>query len=72
MVFVRIGYVYPSRTPVLRGVTNLLGAVWAVMMLGVVWFLPDVPRVLIVSSLFFPIYYAALSFWLHARRRALA
>ena len=29
LVFVRIGYVYPSRTPVLRGLTNLLGAVWA-------------------------------------------
>jgi len=70
MVFVRIGYIYPSRTPVLRGTTNLLGVVWAVMMLGVVWLLPDVPPALLVGSLFFPIYYAALSFWLHARRRA--
>lgn len=70
MVFVRIGYVYPSRTPVLRGVTNRLGAVWAAMMLAVVWLLPDVPTPLLAGSLFFPVYYTVLSFWLHARRPA--
>ena len=68
MVFVRIGYVYPSRTPILRGVTNVLGGIWALMMLAVVWLLPSVPGVLLVGSLFFPVYYTVLSFWLHARR----
>lgn len=68
MVFVRIGYVYPSRTPVLRGATNLLGTVWAAMMLAVVWLLPDVPGGLLIGSLFFPVYYTVLSFWLHVRR----
>jgi phosphatidylcholine synthase len=68
LVFVRIGYVYPSRTPVLRGVTNVLGAIWAVMMLVVVWYLPDAPPALLIASLFFPVYYAVLSFWLNARR----
>jgi|SRR5687768_14984579 phosphatidylcholine synthase len=68
MVFVRIGYVYPSRTPVLRGLTNLLGAVWALMMLSVVWLLPDVPGWLLIVSLFFPVYYTVLSFWLNTRR----
>jgi phosphatidylcholine synthase len=68
MVFVRIGYVYPSRTPVLRGLTNLLGAVWALMMLAITWLLPDPPRLLVIGSLFFPVYYTVLSFWLHARR----
>src|SRR5688572_10860132 len=61
MVFVRIGYVYPSRTPVLRGTTNVLGALWAAMMLAVVWLLPDVPRTLLIASLFFPVYYTVLS-----------
>lgn len=68
MVFVRIGYVYPSRTPVFRGLTNLLGGLWAVIMLAVVWLLPDAPRWLVIVSLFFPVYYSVLSFWLHARR----
>jgi phosphatidylcholine synthase len=69
MVFVRIGYVYPSRTPILRGLTNALGALWAVMMLAVVWWLPDAPRPILIGSLFFPVYYAVLSFWLHAKRQ---
>ena len=69
MVFVRIGYIYPSRTPVLRGLTNALGTIWALMMLAVVWLLPEVPRALLIASLFFPVYYSVLSFWLHAKRR---
>jgi len=70
MVFVRIGYVYPSRTPVLQRTTTVLGAVWALMMLAVIYLLPAVPPVLLVVSLFFPVYYTVLSFWLHGRRRA--
>jgi phosphatidylcholine synthase len=69
MVFVRIGYVYPSRTPVLRRLTNALGAIWAAMMLAVVWRLPSVPPALVIGSLFFPVYYTVLSFWLHSNRR---
>lgn len=72
MVFVRIGYVYPSRTPVLQALTNVLGVTWALMMLAVVWLLPDVPRALLIGSLFFPVYYTVLSFWLHFRRRPAA
>ena len=68
MVFVRIGYVYPSRTPVLRGLTNLLGGVWALLMLAAVWLLPDAPRWILAVSLFFPVYYTVLSFWLQSRR----
>lgn len=68
MVFVRIGYVYPSRTPILRGLTNGLGAIWAAMMLVIAWLLPDAPRPLVIASLFFPVYYTVLSFWLHAQR----
>jgi phosphatidylcholine synthase len=67
-VFVRIGYVYPSRTPVLRGLTNLLGGVWGLMMVAITWLLPDPPRALVIGSLFFPVYYTVLSFWLQAHR----
>lgn len=69
MVFVRIGYVYPSRTPVLQRTTVLLGAIWAIMMLVVLYMLPHVPRTLLVISLFFPVYYTMLSLWLHFDRR---
>ena len=70
LVFVRIGYVYPSRTPVLQGTTNLLGVIWAVMMAAVIYLLPEVPRALLIGSLFFPVYYTVLSLWLNARRRS--
>jgi phosphatidylcholine synthase len=68
LVFVRIGWLYPSRTPVLQTLTNVLGVVWAVMMLWVTYLLPDVPRWLLISSLFFPLYYTVFSLWLHAHR----
>lgn len=68
LVFVRLGYVYPTRTPVLRGPTIALGLVWTLMVAAIVVQLPEVSRVLLVGSLFFPVYYAVLSFVLHVRR----
>ena len=69
LVFVRIGYVYPSRTPVLRGLTVLLGGIWAIMILAIIIMLPDVSPALVVGSLFYPVYYVVLSLVLQARRR---
>jgi phosphatidylcholine synthase len=68
LVFVRVGYIYPSRTPVLRGLTTALGAVWAIMVVAIILAMPDVPMALLIASSFFPVYYAVLSFVLHARR----
>lgn len=68
LVFVRTGYVYPSRMPVLRTLTVVLGAVWGVMVITVIVMLPSVSRPLLFGSLFFPVYYVALSFALQARR----
>ncbi len=45
-----------------------LGLVWAVMVTVLVVQLPDVSRGLLIGSLFFPVYYTALSLVLHARR----
>ena len=69
LVFVRIGYIYPSRTPVLRSLTIALAAIWALLMLMIIVEMPDVPPMLLIVSLFFPVYYIVLSFVLHARRR---
>jgi phosphatidylcholine synthase len=68
LVFVRIGYVYPTRTPVLRGLTIGLSVVWSVMIVLMILALPHVPRFLLIASLFFPLYYTGLSAFLHARR----
>jgi phosphatidylcholine synthase len=69
LVFVRIGYVYPSRLPVLRGLTTALGVVWGAMVVAIIWLMPEVPPALLIVSLFFPVYYTVLSLVLHRRRR---
>jgi phosphatidylcholine synthase len=68
LVFVPLQYVYPSRSPRFRAQTNVLGALWAVTVLYIMYRLPDAPRGLVFASLFFPAYYTALSFWLEYRR----
>ncbi len=70
LVFVRIGYVYPSRTPTLRRTTLTLCAIWSVMLLIIVLQLPGVSRPLLATSLFFPIYYVVLSLILQQGRAA--
>jgi phosphatidylcholine synthase len=67
-VFVRIGYIYPSKTPVLRRLTIALGIVWGVMVAAIVVLLPEVNRTLLFASLFYPVYYAVLSLVLYRRR----
>jgi len=68
LVFVRIGYVYPSRTPTLRSLTLALGSVWAVMIAAMIVLWPAPPRWLTIGSLAFPVYYFVLSLVLHVRR----
>jgi phosphatidylcholine synthase len=68
LVFVRIGYIYPTRTTTARTLTLALGSLWSLMMLVLVLELPTPPRWIAWLSLFFPVYYTALSLVLHARR----
>jgi phosphatidylcholine synthase len=69
LVFVRIGYVYPSRTPTLRSITVVFGCTWGALLLYLLWQLPAVNRTLLVISLAFPVYYTVLSLVLHLRRK---
>jgi phosphatidylcholine synthase len=71
LVFVRIRYVYPSRTPVLRTTTVSAGLVWSAILLAIVVALPERRTGLLAISLAYPVYYAALSFVLHLRRSRL-
>jgi len=61
-------YIYPSRSPHFRIQTNVLGALWAIIILYVMYTLPDPPSGLVFASLIFPAYYTALSLWLDYRR----
>jgi len=67
LVFVPLRYVYPSRTTTLRGLTNALGIVWALLLAWLVWQLPARHVTLTAITLLYPLYYFVLSFWLHWR-----
>ena len=67
LIFVRIRYVYPSRTRTLRSFTLVFGAIWGLTIMAVIWLLPQPPLGLVYASLAFPLYYLALSLYLHAR-----
>jgi phosphatidylcholine synthase len=67
LVFVPIRYLYPSRTPVLMWPTNILGIVWGVLMVVMLWQYPAISRSVFVASLVFPVYYVVASLILHAR-----
>jgi len=68
LVFVPIRYVYPSRTRTLKTPTLVLGSAWAALFAWLVWRLPDAGGPWVLVSLVFPVYYFALSLWLHSRR----
>jgi len=68
MVFVRIGYIYPSRTPTLQKTTLSLGGAWTIAIGAIIWLWPSPPAWLAIGSLAFPVYYFVLSLVLHARR----
>jgi len=72
LVFVRIGYVYPSRTETLQRTTIALGAIWTVLIAAIIWMWPSPPRAVAIASLVFPVYYLVLSLVLHVRRPAVA
>jgi len=68
LVFAPVGFVYPTRTLALRGLTLSLGAAWGTGILLIVLALPGPPRWLVWASLLYPAYYVVLSVALHARR----
>jgi phosphatidylcholine synthase len=68
LVFVPIKYIYPSRSPHFRILTNSVGILWAIAVLIIIYLLPGPPRSLIFISMLFPAYYILLSLWLGFRR----
>ncbi|MBI3785647.1 MAG: CDP-diacylglycerol O-phosphatidyltransferase [Deltaproteobacteria bacterium] len=70
LVFVPIRYLYPSRNPTARRTTYVLGALWGGLMFWLLAQFPQPSRLLAWVSLFFPVYYMALSVHLHLRANA--
>jgi phosphatidylcholine synthase len=68
LVFIPVGYVYPSRTNTLRGLTLVLTTVWLVGYAVLLSQLPSPNAVWLAVSLAYVVYYVALSLHLTARR----
>lgn len=68
LVFVPVGYVYPSRTPRWQAATVAAGIVWGLAMAATIWLMPTPPLWLVWTSLAYPVYYFALSLTLHRQR----
>jgi phosphatidylcholine synthase len=64
-VFIPIRYIYPSRTVPFRRLTNILGWLWVGVLLVLLWQFPNPPGWLVLLSLYYPLYYTILSFYLH-------
>lgn len=69
LVFVPVRYLYPSRGAACQAPTLALAAIWAVLMLVMLWQFPAVSRPVFLASLAFPAYYMVVSLWLEVRRR---
>jgi len=66
--FIPTRYLYPSKNPILSKTSWLMGLIWAAMVLYLLT--QETPNhSLVLASLFYPIYYLALSFYLDIRFR---
>jgi len=64
LVLAPLRFLYPSRMKQLRATTNVLGLLWGIAVLTVLWRLPERSTFLAALSLLYPAYYAGLSFYL--------
>lgn len=64
LVFVPLRFPYPTRTRPFRPLTLALGALWSLCLLVLMLRLPDRPRAFALLSLYYPLYYVALTVWL--------
>ncbi|ROR91319.1 CDP-alcohol phosphatidyltransferase family protein [Nocardioides aurantiacus] len=69
LVFVPVGYVYPSRTGTLQALTLLLTTIWLVAYAVLLAQLPDPSPIWLAVSLVYVAYYVVLSIYLTLQRR---
>ena len=69
LVFVPIGYLYPSRTLAFSRTSLVLTAAWLVLYAVILGQMPDPHPVLLAASLAYLLYYVGISLLLTARRR---
>jgi len=64
MVLTPVKLVYPSRTPALQKATLLLSVPYIVILGVMLFYFRETPVLLVYLSLYYPVYYVAISFYL--------
>ena len=69
LVFVPVGYLYPSRTLAFRTASLVLTAVWLISYAVILLQMPDPSALVLAASLAYLVYYVVVSLYLTMRRR---
>lgn len=67
LTFVPTKYLYTTHGGKFSTTTNLLGTIWGLMLLWILWEWQNTPQWFIVLSLVFPAYYLGCSWWITLR-----
>lgn len=67
LVFVPIKYVYATKTVFWRPATLILAVIWGLMLIAILNEFENPNPLLVALSFFYPVYYTALSLYLHFR-----
>lgn len=67
VTFLPVKFLYPTRTGFLRSLTLVLGIIFALQLMALMYYFDESPLVLIYSSFIFPFYYFGLSFYLNLK-----
>lgn len=67
--FMPIKFIYPSKTKHYQTLTLILGALYAIQLLVIIYLFDAAPLWLIYSSFIFPVYYFGFSFYIQLKHR---
>ncbi|WP_445664596.1 CDP-alcohol phosphatidyltransferase family protein [Fodinibius sp. AD559] len=67
VTFLPVKFVYPSRTKYLRPFTLILGGIFTLQLIALLYYFDQSPPWLIYSSFLFPFYYFGLSFFVNIK-----
>lgn len=67
VTFLPVKFVYPSRTEYLRPLTLILGSIFTLQLMALLYYFDQSPPWLIYSSFLFPFYYFGLSFFVNIK-----
>ena len=67
VTFLPVKFLYPSRTDYLQTLTLVLGTIYMLQLIGLMYYFDKSPALLIYSSFIFPFYYFGLSFYMNIK-----